>query len=263
MLYAGGAVAALALVALLTWIDVITVERLANIVIGISLVAAIAYFVLILRDREVTGPERSRIFAFIPLFICNVVFWSLYQQQFTVVTLYADKRLDRDLFGWEMPVSWVQSINPVFIIVLAGVFAALWTKLGDRQPVTPFKFGAGTALMGVAFFCFLPMPGGENTAPLLGLAGILLVFTLAELLISPVGLSAATKLAPKKFATQMVALYFLSIALGTALAGTLAGYYDESNEAPFFIWVGLASVVTGVVVMLASKPIHRLMAGVD
>ena len=180
-----------------------------------------------------------------------------------MVAIYSDKRLDRDLFGWEMPVAWVNSINPIFIIALAGVFAALWTKLGSRQPVTPLKFGAGTALMGVAFFCFLPMPGGENTAPVLGLAGILLVFTVAELLISPVGLSAATKLAPRKFTTQMVALYFLSVALGTALAGTLAGYYDPDAESPFFIWVGLASVVTGVVVMLASKPIHRLMAGVD
>ncbi len=261
--YAGGAVAVLALIAVLVWLDVITADRLSNIVIGISLVAAIAYFAVILTDKQVTGVERSRIFAFIPLFVCNVVFWSLYQQQFTVVTIYADKRLDRNLFGWEMPVSWVQSINPVFIIVLAGVFAALWTKLGDRQPVTPFKFGAGTALMGVAFFCFLPMPGGENSAPLLGLAAILLVFTLAELLISPVGLSAATKLAPKKFTTQMIALYFLSIALGTALAGTLAGFYDPDAESPFFIWIGLASVVTGVVVMLASKPIHTLMAGVD
>ena len=261
--YAVGAVAVLALVGVLTWLDVITVDRLSDIVIGISLVAAIAYFAVILTDKQVTGVERSRILAFIPLFVCNVVFWSLYQQQFTVVTIYADKRLDRDLFGWEMPVSWVQSINPVFIIVLAGVFAALWTRLGDRQPVTPFKFGAGTVLMGLAFFCFLAMPEGENTAPLLGLAAILLVFTLAELLISPVGLSAATKLAPKKFATQMVALYFLSIALGTAMAGTLAGFYDPEAEAPFFIWIGLASVVTGAVVMVASKPIHRLMAGVD
>lgn len=261
--YGIGAVVVLALIGVLVWVGVITAGRLSNIVIGISLVAAVGYFALILADKQVTGVERSRIFAFIPLFVCNVVFWSLYQQQFTVVTIYADKRLDRNLFGWEMPVSWVQSINPVFIIVLAGVFAALWTKLGDRSPVTPFKFGAGTALMGVAFFCFLPMPSGENTAPLLGLAAILLVFTLAELLISPVGLSATTKLAPKKFTTQMVALYFLSIALGTALAGTLAGFYDPDAESPFFIWIGLASVVTGVVVMLASKPIHRLMAGVD
>lgn len=261
--YGIGAVVVLALIGVLVWVGVITAGRLSNIVIGISLVAAVGYFALILADKQVTGVERSRIFAFIPLFVCNVVFWSLYQQQFTVVTIYADKRLDRNLFGWEMPVSWVQSINPVFIIVLAGVFAALWTKLGDRSPVTPFKFGAGTALMGVAFFCFLPMPSGENTAPLLGLAAILLVFTLAELLISPVGLSATTKLAPKKFTTQMVALYFLSIALGTALAGTLAGFYNPDAESPFFIWIGLASVVTGVVVMLASKPIHRLMAGVD
>lgn len=261
--YVGAAVAVLVLVAVLTWIDVITVDRLSDIVIGISLLATIAYFTVILRDREVRGVERSRIFAFMPLFVCNVVFWSLYQQQFTVVTIYADKRLDRDLFGWEMPVSWVNSINPIFIIVLAGAFAALWTKLGDRQPVTPLKFGAGTTLMGIAFFAFLLMPGGENTAPLWGIVGILLLFTVAELLISPVGLSATTKLAPKRFATQMVGLYFLSIALGTALAGTLAGYYDETDEGPFFLWVGLASVVTGVVVMLASKPIHRLMAGVD
>jgi POT family proton-dependent oligopeptide transporter len=261
--YVVGAVVALALVGVLVWVDVITADRLSDIVIGISLVAAIAYFARILSDKDVHGVERSRILAFIPLFVCNVVFWSLYQQQFTVVTLYADKRLDRDLFGWEMPISWVNSINPVFIIVLAGVFAALWTKLGDRQPVTPIKFGAGTALMGVAFFCFLLMPPGENTVPLLGLAGILLLFTVAELLISPVGLSATTKLGPKKYLTQMVALYFLSVALGTAMAGTLAGYYDEAAETPFFVSIGLASVITGVVVMLASKPIHKLMAGVD
>jgi proton-dependent oligopeptide transporter, POT family len=146
--YVVGAVVALALVGVLVWVEVITADRLADIVIGISLLAAVAYFARILSDKDVEGAERSRIFAFIPLFVCNVVFWSLYQQQFTVVTLYADKRLDRDIFGWEMPISWVNSINPVFIIVLAGAFAALWTKLGDRQPVTPIKFGAGTALMG-------------------------------------------------------------------------------------------------------------------
>ena len=69
-----------------------------------------------------------------PLFLANAVFWSLYQQQFTVVTIFSDKRLDRDLFGWEMPVSWVNSINPVFVIVLAGVFAAVWTRLGTGSP---------------------------------------------------------------------------------------------------------------------------------
>ena len=263
VVYAATAVVVVLLIALLVMTGVITAGRLSDIVIAVSAVAALAYFVVILADRQVRGAERSRIFAFVPLFVCNVVFWSLYQQQFTVVAIYSDQRLDRNLFGWTMPVSWVNSINPVFIIVLAGVFAALWTRLGRRQPSTPMKFGAATAVMGLAFFCFLLMPAGQNTAPILGLAGILLVFTVAELLISPVGLSATTKLAPKKFSTQMVALYFLSIALGTALAGTLAGYYDPADESPFFIWVGLAAVVTGVVVIALSKPIHKLMAGVD
>lgn len=261
--YGGALLAALALVVVLALVGVITAGRLANIIIAITVLAAIAYFAIMLLDRDVAGEERSRIFAFLPLFACNAVFWSLYQQQFTVVAMYADKRLDRNLFGWEMPVPWVNSINPVFIIALAGVFAALWTRLGKRQPATPMKFGAGTVLMGLAFFLFLLMPAGENTAPVLGIVGILLVFTIAELLISPVGLSAATKLAPRKFTTQMLALYFLSIALGTAMAGALAGFYDPTDETPFFLWVGLAAVVTGLVVMAASKPIHRLMAGVD
>ena len=92
---------------------------------------------------------------FLPLFITSVAFWSLYQQQFTVLTVYSDARLNRDLFGWEMPVSWVQSINPVFIIVLSGVFAAVWTKLGARQPSTPVKFALGAIVMGAAAISML------------------------------------------------------------------------------------------------------------
>ena len=134
----------------------------------------------------ITRDERSRVFAFIPLFIGSAVFWSLYQQQFTVVTIYSDERLDRSIGGFEMPVSWVQSINPIMIIVLSGVFAALWTKLGDRQPSTPTKFALGTGIMGLAFLLFLPFTGtGRNGTPVLVLVGILLVFTLAELLLSP------------------------------------------------------------------------------
>jgi POT family proton-dependent oligopeptide transporter len=197
------------------------------------------------------------------MFLVSAVFWSLYQQQFTVVTVYSDQRLDRDLLGWTMPVSWVQSINPVFIIVLSGVFAALWTRLGPRQPSTPVKFGLGTVIMGVAFLLFLPLAGGgPNSAPLLGLAGILLVFTVAELLLSPVGLSLSTKLAPAAFRTQMVALFFLSVALGTAMAGTLAGYYGEDREVPYFGLIGAAAIVVGLVMLALTPMLRRLMGDV-
>jgi len=124
------------------------------------------------------------------------------------------------------------------------------------------KFGLATVLMGVAFWLFLLMPSGRNSVPLLGLAAILLVFTVAELLISPVGLSLSTKLAPRLFHTRMVALFFLSIGLGTAMSGKLAEYDDPDRETPFFLWIGLAAVLTGVAMLALTRPIGRLMRGV-
>jgi POT family proton-dependent oligopeptide transporter len=258
---AASAVAAAVVVLVVT--GVFAADRLAAIVVIVSAAAAVCYFMVILTSRRITAVERRRVVAFIPLFLASAAFWSLYQQQFTVVTIYSDQRLDRTVFGWEMPVSWVQSINPIFIIVLSGVFAALWTKLGDRQPTTPIKFAAGTVIMGVAFLLFLPLAGGgPNSAPLLALAGILLVFTIAELLLSPVGLSLSTKLAPRVFHTQMVALFFLSVALGTALSGTLAGYYSTDNETTYFGVLGAIAIVLGLALATAAKPISRLMSGV-
>jgi POT family proton-dependent oligopeptide transporter len=238
-------------------------DNLNRVVIVVTVVAAVIYFAVILTSKQITSVERRRVVAFIPMFLASAAFWSLYQQQFSVVTIYSDERLDRNLFGWEMPVSWVQSINPVFVIVLSGVFAAMWTRLGSRQPVTPLKFAAGTVVMGVAFLLFIPFSGsGKNGTPLLGLAAILLVFTIAELLLSPVGLSLSTKLAPENFRTQMVALFFLSVALGTAMAGYLAGYYSTSHERSYFGILGLTAIVLGVVLGLLTKPITALMGGV-
>jgi POT family proton-dependent oligopeptide transporter len=125
------------------------------------------------------------------------------------------------------------------------------------------KFAAGTAVMGVAFLLFLPMADpAPHSAPLLGLVGVLLVFTLAELLLSPVGLSLSTKLAPRAFRTQMVSLWFLSTAIGTALAGQLAGSYSEDSQATYFGVLGSVAVVLGLVLALATPAIRRLMSGV-
>ncbi|MEV6848295.1 peptide MFS transporter [Actinoplanes sp. NPDC051411] len=258
-----GAAVVVVVVAGLALAGLIPAAHLSTIVVVLSIVAAVAYFAVILTSRRIDAVERKRVYAFIPMFIASAAFWSLYQQQFTVVTVYSDKRLDRDLFGWTMPVSWVQSINPVFIIILSGVFAALWSRLGPRQPTTPVKFAAGTIVMGVAFLLFLPFSGtGPGGVPLLGLTGIILVFTIAELLLSPVGLSLSTKLAPQAFQTQMVALFFLSVALGTAMSGTLATYYSEDHEVAYFGVLGAIAVVLGLILLAISRPLSRLMGGV-
>ena len=254
---------AAAVLAALVWLGVLTAENLANVVIGATVVAAVAYFVVILSSRKINTVERRRVVAFIPMFVASAAFWSLFQQQFTVVAQYADKRLDRTLFGWEMPVSWVQSINPVMIILLAGVFATMWTRLGPRQPSSPVKFALGTVTMGVAFLLFIPMAGGgTNSAPLLGLVGILAVFTVAELLLSPVGLSLTTKLAPAVFKTQMVALFFLSVALGSAMSGYLAQFYTAESETAYFGVVGAVAIVLGLVLAAFARPVRALMGGV-
>ncbi|PWC06865.1 peptide MFS transporter [Mycetocola zhujimingii] len=257
------AAAAVVLIVVLVVVGVITAENLVTIVIGLTVASAVIYFVVILTSKQVTQVERKRVVAFIPLFIASAAFWSLYQQQFTVVTIYSDERLNRSLFGWEMPVSWVQSINPIFIIILSGVFAAIWTKWGTRQPSTPLKFAAGTAIMGAAFLLFLPFAGGAaNSTPLLAMVGILFVFTVAELLLSPVGLSVATKLAPEAFRTQMVALFFLSVALGSAVSGLLAEWYLTVNESLYFGLLGGIAIAIGVILALMARPVLRLMSGV-
>jgi len=262
-LVAGAAAGVVALIVVLVATGVITAANLSTVTVAVIAVAAVAYFAVILSSRRTGGDERSRVVSFIPLFLASFVFWTLYQQQFTVVIIYTDQRLDRTIFGWDMPVPWVNSINPIFVILLAGAFAALWTKLGPRQPSSPVKFALGTVVMGLAFLAFLPWSGGSgNTTPLLALVAILLLFTIAELLLSPVGLSLATKLAPTAFRTQMVALNFLSIALGTALAGTLANYYDPDHEVPYFLTVGGIAVVFGVLLAVASPFIRTLMRGV-
>lgn len=259
----GIGVAAVVLLAIGVLTGLINPDNLALLVIIAVVVAAISYFVVILSSHHVNHTERSRVFGFIPLFIASVAFWSLYQQQFTVLTIYSDQRLDRFLGGFEMPVSWVQSINPVFIIVLSGVFAALWTRLGPRQPSTPLKFAAGTMIMGLAFLLFLPfIGGGPNSTPLLALIGIVLVFTIAELLLSPVGLSVTTKLAPEAFRTQMVALFYLSVSLGTAISGELAKFYAPESEGAYFAVLGGIAIAIGALLAVATPWVLKLMRGV-
>ncbi|GAB3120329.1 peptide MFS transporter [Glaciibacter psychrotolerans] len=261
--YALIGLAGVVIIVVFVLIGVIRAENLALVVIVLVVIATISYFTVMLSSKLVTRIERKRIFAFIPLFIASAAFWSLYQQQFTVVTIYSDERLDRNLFGWTMPVSWVQSINPIFIIILSGVFAAIWTKWGARQPSTPIKFAAGTAIMGVAFLLFLPfVGGGANSTPLLALVGILFVFTIAELLLSPVGLSVTTKLAPAAFTTQMVALFFLSVSLGTAVSGILAEWYTTAPEGLYFGVLGGIAIVIGLALAIGARPIVKLMSGV-
>lgn len=241
----------------------VRLANLSQVTTALILAASIAYFAVMLTSSRVTALERTRVRAFIPLFIANAVFWSLFQQIFTVLAVYSDERMDWTIFGWTAPSSWIGSIEPVWIILLSPVFAVMWTKLGRRAPTTPRKFAYGVIGMGLAFLLFLTMTGTTGrTVPVLAVVAIMAAFAISELLLSPIGLSVTTQLAPNAFRAQMMALYFFSVGLGTAMSGVLARYYDSAHEAAYFGIIGGAAVLVGLVVWAIAPRISALMEGV-
>ncbi|MGW0161021.1 peptide MFS transporter [Mycobacterium sp. NPDC003323] len=241
----------------------VTLANLSQVTTGVIVVASIGYFAVLLRSPKVDGLERTRVRAFIPLFIANAVFWSLFQQIFTVLAVYSDERMNWSIFGWTAPSSWIGSIEPVWIILLSPLFAVMWTRLGTRAPTTPRKFAYGVIGMGLAFLLFLPTAGTTGkVVPALLVVGIMAVFAISELLLSPIGLAVTTQLAPEAFRAQMMALYFFSVGLGTAMSGVLSGYYDPAREFAYFGILGLVAIAAGLVVLAISGRISRLMEGV-
>jgi POT family proton-dependent oligopeptide transporter len=241
----------------------VKLSNLSQVTTGVIVVASAAYFVVMLTSSKVASIERTRVRAFIPLFIANAVFWSLFQQIFTVLAVYSDERMNWSIFGWTAPSSWIGSIEPVWVIALSPLFAIMWTRLGNRAPTTPRKFAYGVIGMGAAFLLFLPMSGTTGKAvPALFIFGILAVFAVSELLLSPIGLSVTTKLAPEAFRAQMMALYFFSVGLGTSMSGVLARYYDPAHEFAYFGIIGAVAIAAGVIVFAIAPWISRLMEGV-
>ncbi|WP_285509503.1 oligopeptide:H+ symporter [Actinokineospora sp. NBRC 105648] len=251
-------------VVLLVLFGVVDADNLATVVTWVIATAAVVLFAVLLLSKQVDRTERQRVVAFIPMFLVSFGFWSLFQQQFTVLAIYAEERVDLDLFGFQIPPSWFNSVEPLFVVLLAPVFAALWVRLGSRQPSTPVKFAIGVASMGVAFLVMALLgftKGDKVIAPLL-LVLVLVIFVLGELCLSPVGLSLSTKLAPKAYTAQMVALFYLSLALGSSVAGGLAKFYTKDGEPAYFGILGGAAIGLGVVMAALTPLVRKLMNGV-
>ncbi|MGH8516039.1 MAG: oligopeptide:H+ symporter, partial [Panacagrimonas sp.] len=191
-----------------------------------------------------------------------------FEQAGSSFNLFAQDHTDRVMFGWEVPASWLQSINPMFIILLAPFFAALWVNLGRRglNPSTPFKFAIGLVQMGIGFlvvyFASLFVVQGERVAPT-WLMLTYLFHTTGELCLSPVGLAAVNRLSPKRYQGQMFGTWFTASALGHLIAGLLAGHLaDDANVAGMpdrFLFVCMTTTGAGLLLLMFVGPIKRLM----
>lgn len=255
--WAIGAAIVVAIVATLIATGVIKISWLSTIMAAIAFIAAVVLLIQMYTSNLVTATERSRLLGFIPMLVGGVIFFAIFQSQFTVLAIYADQRLNLNLLGFELAPSQVQSFNPLFIIIFAGLFAALWTKLGDRQWSTPVKFGVANMIIGISLFFFLPFAGGgEGSTPLLIVVWILFLFTMGELLLSPVGNSLATKVAPEAFRSRLFAVWLMAVSMGTSLSGNLGALYnpdDAGAERTFFTSVGIAAIVLGIIIVALRK----------
>ncbi|MBV9313129.1 MAG: MFS transporter [Pseudonocardia sp.] len=259
----GIAVAGLLVLVSVLLSGLVTLANLAKVTTGLIIVASVAYFVVMLTSQKVTAIERSRVRAFILLFIANAAFWSLFQQMFTMLAVYSDERMNWNIFGWTAPPSFIGAEEPIWIILLSPLFAAMWTRLAERAPSTPMKFAVGVLGMGAAFLLFLIFAGGTGkSTPALAVLFILAIFAVSELMLSPIGLSVTTKLAPEIFRARMMALYFFSVGLGTSMSGVLASFYSSRHEFAYFGLNGAVVIVIGLVIVALGPWIRRRMEGV-
>ncbi len=233
---------------------------------GVLIVSlAFLYFLYLLLWGDLETVEKKRVGAIAILFVFSALFWSGFEQAGSSLNLVAERLTDRNIMGWLMPASWLQSTNPLFIIALAPVFAWLWVALGSREPSSPAKFAIGLVLLGTGFailaWATLSASQGQQISP----AWLLVTYffhTTGELALSPVGLSTVTKLAPQRLVGQMMGIWFMSISLGNLMAGQVAGLF-ETLEVPALLGaVALTTAGGGVVLAIFIKPIRKLMSGV-
>lgn len=259
----GGIVILIALVTTI-WFGVLTINRFVNVVSILGVVIPLIYFFVMYTSKKTTAVERSRLLAYIPLFITAIMFWSIQEQGSTIFARIADSQTNLDM-GWiTVQSSWFQSINPFYIVILAPLFAVAWTKLGKHQPTTPVKFSIGVILAGISFLVMtIPFLSGSGSISPLWLVFSFLIVTLGELFLSPVGASATTKLAPAAFASQTMSVWYLSNASAQAINAQLVKFYSNDTQVIYFTIIGVVSVAIGIILWLFSKKIHQFMRGVD
>jgi proton-dependent oligopeptide transporter, POT family len=253
------------LCAVLIPMGLLTFESFINLVTILGILIPTIYFIVMYRSPKTTSVERSRLIAYIPLFIAAVMFWAIQEQGSTILASYADKRTQLNFAGLQISPAWFQSLNPLFIITFAPIFAWIWIKLGKRQPTIPQKFSLALLLAGISFLVILlpgMMGGSDSLVNPLWLVLSYLICVFGELLLSPVGLSATTKLAPAAFSAQTMSLWFLASAAAQAINAQVVKFYSAETETLYFGSIGGASIVLGIILFLFAPKIQGFMKGV-
>jgi POT family proton-dependent oligopeptide transporter len=228
---------------------------------GVVIVSlAILYFGYVLFFGGLTTLEKKRVLVIFSLFLGAALFWSGFEQAGSSMNIFAERLTDLSVLGWEMPASWLQSVNPIFIIAFAPFFGWLWVWLAHREPSIPMKFFYGLALLGTGFLVLAwgatYTQNGTLVSPM-WLIVTYLLHTFGELCLSPVGLSSVTKLAPERLVGQMMGTWFMGAALGNLVAGLVAGQIADMPMPQLFGSVAIFCIGAGFLFFIFSPLIKK------
>ncbi|MFD0761273.1 peptide MFS transporter [Lutibacter aestuarii] len=224
---------------------------------------------------------KDRMIALLIFMIINITFWACFEQAGTSLTLFADRNVDRSIFGWEMPASMTQFFNPFFIIVFGSIFSVMWVKLANigKNPSIPLKFAFGILQLALGFLVTnvgLQFVNEAYQVPLITLVVLYLLHTTGELFLSPIGLSMVTKLSPKNIAGTAMGAWFLSFAIANYVGGKIAsltGGHSDSGQVltaaegldkyiSIFSTIGFVLIGISLLIIIFNKPLKKLMHGV-
>ena len=225
-------------------------------------------------NGTLTSVEKQRIAVIAILTFFVIFFWAGFEQAGSSMTLYTDAYINRNFFGWEIPTTFFQSVNPLFIVALAPVFAWFWTSKYGRRLTTPVKMSLGMILLGVGFIFMLfatfevqtaTEAGKEVVVQKAALAWLILTYffhTIGELCLSPVGLSVVTKLAPVKLASLLMGVWMLSSFAANIIGGFVAAYVEKLGAATIFVSIAAFVIALGILMLLLSRRLSKMMHGV-
>ncbi|MCD6020147.1 MAG: transporter [Bacteroidetes bacterium] len=247
-----------------------------SLIYGMTLVAPF----VIITDKSLSKVEKDRLWVIILIMMFVIFFWMCFEQAGASLTFFAKEQTNRTIFGWEMPASYFQSFNAGFIIILAPILSAMWVWLAKKgiSPAAPYKQSLGLAFLALGF---LLIAFGSKTIPEAGasiffLTGLYFLHTIGELFLSPIGLSMVNKLTPARFTSLMMGVWFLAIATGNKLAGTMSSLYPDATATThpsilgfeindlfsYFILFVFFSGIAAVLLFFLCKKLEKMMHGV-
>ena len=265
----GFSVLVVAVVIVMTRSGQLSVEQIDDS-FGIGLVAVtVLAFVRLFTSGQWTAGERRRLLAILVFFVASCFFWAAFEQAGSTLNLFAVNKTREHLLGIEFPAGWYQNVNSIGVIVLSPVFAWIWLKLGKRDPSHPTKFALGLLFAGLGFLVMARgatevVAGGEGAR----VTGMFLIVTyvchsIGEVCLSPVGLSAMTRLAPERVGSFMMGVWFLSISVGSYMGGRISHAYEGMSERGLYTAIATLTIAGGVVMLALVRPLNRLSATRD